>query len=53
MQEKALNEALTKHKSTVTEYTVAPNFIDTNKSGNHDWFIEFENLKISMILKKI
>ena len=40
--EKALNKALTKHKSTVTEYTVAPNFIDNNKSGNHDWFIEFE-----------
>ena len=40
--EKALNKALTKHKSTVTEYTVAPNFIDNSKSGNHDWFIEFE-----------
>ncbi len=39
--EKAINKTLSKHKSTVCEYTVAPNFIKNNKSGNHDWFIEF------------
>ena len=40
--EKAINKALIKHNSTMIEYTVAPSFINKNKTGFHEWLIEFE-----------
>jgi len=40
--EKALNKTLSKHKSSIIEYTVAPSFINKNKSGYHEWLIEFK-----------
>ena len=40
--EKALEKTLLKHKSSVVEYTVAPFFMKKNKSGFHQWLIEFK-----------
>ena len=40
--ENALNKTLLKHNSRIVEYTVAPSFISKNKSGFHQWMIEFE-----------
>lgn len=37
----ALNKTLSKHNSTIFEYTVAPSFINKDKSGFHQWLIEF------------
>ncbi len=39
--EDALKKACKKTKSTVLEYTVAPIFMDGDKSGTHEWMIEF------------
>ena len=38
----ALNKTLSKHNSTIFEYTVAPSFINKDKSGFHQWLIEFQ-----------
>ena len=38
----ALNKTLSKHNSTIFEYTVAPSFINKDKSGFHQWIIEFQ-----------
>jgi hypothetical protein len=40
--EKALKIASQKTNSLVKEYTVAPIFMEKNKSGAHQWLIEFE-----------
>ncbi|MBI4946833.1 MAG: GH3 auxin-responsive promoter family protein [Bacteroidetes bacterium] len=40
--EKALKIACEKSNSIVKEYTVAPVFMEENKSGAHEWLIEFE-----------
>lgn len=40
--EKALKIACEKSNSSVNEYTVAPVFMEGNKSGAHEWLIEFE-----------
>jgi len=40
--EKALSVACEKHKVTVTNYTVAPLFMDGGSKGSHQWLIEFE-----------
>ena len=38
----ALNKTLSKHNSTIFEYTVAPSFINKDQSGFHQWLIEFQ-----------
>lgn len=40
--EKALTLTCNKTNSIVTEFTVAPQFITSNKTGAHQWLIEFE-----------
>lgn len=40
--ENALQIACKKTSSSVKEYTVAPLFMETDKSGAHEWLIEFE-----------
>ena len=39
--DKALELALAKHNAKITEYSVAPVFIDGNSKGGHQWVIEF------------
>jgi len=39
--ENALKQACFKTASEVSEYTVAPIFMNGNKSGGHEWIIEF------------
>ena len=39
--EKALSIACEKHNVTVTNYTVAPLFMDGGSKGSHQWLIEF------------
>ena len=34
--------------SSVNEYTVAPSFMKGNKSGFHEWVIEFEQTPIDI-----
>lgn len=38
----AISEACTKTNSLISEYTVAPIFMENSKSGAHEWLIEFE-----------
>ncbi|MDP3436557.1 MAG: GH3 auxin-responsive promoter family protein [Bacteroidales bacterium] len=40
--EKALSVACEKHNVTVTNYTVAPLFMDGGSKGSHQWLIEFD-----------
>jgi len=40
--ERALSAACEKHSATVSNYTVAPKFMDQNSKGSHQWLIEFE-----------
>ena len=40
--EEALKKACHEHHCSVIEYTVAPIFMQGNKSGGHEWIIEFE-----------
>ncbi len=40
--EKALSAACEKHNVTVTNYTVAPLFMDGGSKGSHQWLIEFD-----------
>lgn len=40
--EEALKMACKKTKSTITDYTVGPIFMDGKKQGSHEWVIEFE-----------
>ncbi|MDB4086806.1 GH3 auxin-responsive promoter family protein [Flavobacteriaceae bacterium] len=53
--ENALNKTLSKHKSRIVEYTVAPSFISKKNSGYHQWLIEFEKkpLNISKFCKDL
>jgi hypothetical protein len=39
--EEALKRACEKTRSTLTEYTVAPVFMDGKRKGSHEWIIEF------------
>ncbi|PCH49249.1 MAG: hypothetical protein COC22_07015 [Flavobacteriaceae bacterium] len=39
--ENALKKACLKTKAEISEYTVAPIFMNGNKSGGHEWLIEF------------
>ena len=41
--EEALKQACLKTNAEVSEYTVAPIFMNDNKSGGHEWAIEFKN----------
>ena len=41
--EKALNDAIVGTKTTVSEFTVAPQVNPTEGLPYHEWFIEFEN----------
>ena len=41
--ENALKQACSKTKAEVSEYTVAPIFMNGKKSGGHEWIIEFKN----------
>jgi len=40
--EEALNKACLKTSAEISEYTVAPIFMNINKSGGHEWLIEFK-----------
>jgi len=40
--ENALKQACIKTKSEISEYTVAPIFMNGEKSGGHEWMIEFK-----------
>lgn len=40
--EKAIEKVSKKYNLEITNYTVAPNFINNNSLGNHQWLIEFE-----------
>ena len=42
--DKAIEIAAEKCSVNVTEYTAAPVFFKENKSGAHEWIIEFENV---------
>ena len=42
--ERALKIACEKSDSVITEYTVAPVYLDDGKNGAHEWLIEFEKL---------
>lgn len=42
--EEALKKACAKTKALVTEYTVAPIYMNNQKSGGHEWLIEFSTL---------
>jgi len=46
--ENALNKTLSKHKSRIVEYTVAPSFISKKNSGYHQWLIEFEKKPLNI-----
>ncbi len=39
--EDALEKACLEHKASVSEYTVAPIFMEGENSGGHEWLIEF------------
>jgi len=41
--EEALKQACLKTNAEVSEYTVAPIFMNGNNSGGHEWVIEFKN----------
>jgi phenylacetate-coenzyme A ligase PaaK-like adenylate-forming protein len=40
--DKAIEEAARQTGASVTEYTVAPVYMETDKKGAHEWMIEFE-----------
>ncbi|WP_111709672.1 GH3 auxin-responsive promoter family protein [Lutibacter citreus] len=40
--EEALKQACLKTDAEILEYTAAPIFMDANKSGGHEWMIEFD-----------
>jgi hypothetical protein len=40
--EKALVESCSKHRAVVSDFTVAPIFMDNYAKGAHEWLIEFE-----------
>lgn len=46
--EKALSVACEKHSATVSNYTVAPKFMDNNSKGSHQWLIEFESIPANL-----
>ena len=39
--EKALEKVISRHNCKITDYTVAPKFMESGKKGSHDWIIEF------------
>ena len=41
--EKALEQTLISHKSSIVDYTAAPFFMDNGNSGHHEWLIEFND----------
>jgi hypothetical protein len=47
--EDALQIACETHNAEITEYTVAPVFMQGTKKGAHEWFIEFKKAPKSMI----
>lgn len=46
--EKAIEIAAQKSNTNVYEYTVAPIFFKDNKSGAHEWIIEFESIPANL-----
>ncbi len=46
--EKALAATCEKHKVYVSNYTVAPKFMEDDKKGAHQWLIEFESIPESI-----
>lgn len=46
--EQALDKACQQTGATVIEYTVAPQFMEGNKSGAHEWLIEFDRAPDSL-----
>ena len=52
-----INKLTSKYKLKIVDYTVAPIFMENNKKGAHEWFIEFseepnKNIKIDEIIDK-
>ena len=45
----AISKSCKKYNCSITDYTVAPIFID-DKSGGHQWFIEFEKTPLDLNL---
>ncbi|MCY3997978.1 MAG: GH3 auxin-responsive promoter family protein [Flavobacteriaceae bacterium] len=41
--EKALEQVNKKHQSLISDYTVAPIFMDNGSKGSHQWIIEFKS----------
>jgi hypothetical protein len=50
----AISKSCKKYNCSITDYTVAPIFIN-DTSGGHQWFIEFANkpLKMDLFMKEI
>ena len=46
--EEALKKACLNTNATITDYTVGPIFMDGNKSGGHEWIIEFNQAPQSL-----
>ena len=52
-----INRLSSKYNLKIVDYTVAPIFMESNKKGAHEWFIEFKeepnkNIKIDEIIDK-
>lgn len=52
-----INRLSSKYNLKIADYTVAPIFMESNKKGAHEWFIEFKeepnkNIKIDEIIDK-
>ena len=52
-----INRLSSKYNLKIVDYTVAPIFMESNKKGAHEWFIEFKeepnkNIKIEEIIDK-
>jgi hypothetical protein len=52
-----INRLSSKYNLKIVDYTVAPIFMESNKKGAHEWFIEFseepnKNIKIDQIIDK-
>ena len=44
----ALEVVNKKHKCSISNFTVAPNYISIDKKGRHDWYVEFNSLPESI-----
>lgn len=47
--EEALKESCLKHEASIRDFHAAPVFMESGKSGAHQWMIEFENYPKDMV----